>query len=60
MRTSHDADAPTPHPANRLGIDYRAVPRRKIDCRVVDIHSHVYAGTTGPTLATASALSWTK
>ncbi len=48
-RTSHDADAATPHPANRLGIDYRAAPARKAACRIVDIHSHVYAGTTSPT-----------
>lgn len=53
-RTSHDADAPTPHPANRLGIDYRDVPRRRVDCRIVDIHSHVYAGTTAPTFFDAA------
>jgi predicted TIM-barrel fold metal-dependent hydrolase len=47
--THHDADTPTHDnrsPANRLGIDYRDVPARKIDCRIVDVHTHVHAGKT--------------
>ena len=52
----HDTDAPTAHPANRLGINYRDLPQRRVDCRIVDIHSHVYAGTTAPTFFDAAAL----
>lgn len=32
---------PRPSPANRLGLDYRAVPRRKLAGPIVDVHTHV-------------------
>lgn len=31
-------------PANRLGIDYRTPPPRKVDGPILDIHTHIYAG----------------
>ncbi len=40
----HDEDAPRTidrSPANRLGLDYRDVPPRKLRTRIVDVHSHV-------------------
>lgn len=41
---SHDDDTPTTptrSPANRLGLDYRRVPPRKLCGRIVDVHAHV-------------------
>jgi predicted TIM-barrel fold metal-dependent hydrolase len=36
-------------PANRLGLDYRAVPPRKVATPLIDIHAHVHAGAgVGP------------
>ena len=28
-------------PANRLGLDYRDVPPRKVDCPLIDVHTHI-------------------
>jgi predicted TIM-barrel fold metal-dependent hydrolase len=46
-RAHHDEDAPGRSPANRLGLDYRAVPERVSPGPIVDVHTHVYdcAGT---------------
>ncbi len=41
MSRHHDEDARGRDPANRLGIDYRAVPARAIDARIIDVHTHV-------------------
>ena len=41
----HDDDRSThvaTSPANRLGLDYRAVPARRVATRIVDVHSHVH------------------
>lgn len=38
----HDEDAKTPHPANRLGLDYRRVPPRKLPgLPIIDAHTHI-------------------
>lgn len=42
---NHDRDhrtTPGRTPANRLGVDYRVVPPRKVRGRIVDIHTHVH------------------
>jgi predicted TIM-barrel fold metal-dependent hydrolase len=31
-----------PSPANRLDLDYRAVPARRVATRIVDVHAHVH------------------
>ncbi len=33
-----------PSPANRLGIDYRTPPPRKVGVTIVDAHTHLYGG----------------
>jgi len=41
----HDEHTPTTalrSPANRLGLNYREVPARKVQTPIVDIHTHVY------------------
>lgn len=46
---SHDEDASravSERPANRLGLDYRAAPPRRVPSRIVDVHSHVQDGPT--------------
>ncbi len=42
----HDDDhrTTTRSPANRLGLDYRAVPPRRIATPVIDVHTHVHGG----------------
>lgn len=45
MTQHHDDDAPqvgNRSPANRLGIDYRDVPPRKLDEPIIDVHTHVH------------------
>ncbi len=45
----HDEDSPQVDqrpPANLLGIDYRTPAARRIDCRIVDIHTHVHQSET--------------
>ncbi len=34
--------APAPLPHNRLGINYRAVPARRIEVPIIDVHTHTY------------------
>ena len=49
--SSHDADTPTSArrtPANRLGLDYRAVPARRVGGRIVDVHTHVHNTPSTP------------
>lgn len=36
--------APVRSPANLLGIDYRAVPNRKVSGEIIDAHCHVHFG----------------
>ncbi|MEW6252316.1 MAG: amidohydrolase family protein [Planctomycetota bacterium] len=46
---SHDADTPTTprqSPANRLGLDYRAVPPRRLVTRLLDFHTHLNNAAT--------------
>jgi predicted TIM-barrel fold metal-dependent hydrolase len=45
MSQHHDGETPAGprhSPANRLGLDYRAVPGRKTGTPIVDVHAHVY------------------
>ncbi len=42
MSQHHDDDARGRNPANRLGIDYRAVPPRVATGRIIDVHTHVH------------------
>jgi predicted TIM-barrel fold metal-dependent hydrolase len=48
MTASHDDQAPPTarsNPANRLGLDYRSVPPRKLPGgTIIDIHTHLRAG----------------
>jgi predicted TIM-barrel fold metal-dependent hydrolase len=48
MGTSHDDDAGVGvrRPANRLGLDYRAVPPRRTRVPIVDFHTHVHDSPT--------------
>jgi len=48
---SHDTDNGTrgaTNPANRLGLNYRAVPPRRLATPIIDIHSHVHHNPTTP------------
>lgn len=55
---SHDDDTPTTtnrNPANRLGLDYREAPPRKLDAPIIDVHTHVYdVGSTAAFFEAAS------
>lgn len=45
MTQHHDNDTPRTaahSPANRLGLNYRDVPPRKVKTRIVDVHTHVH------------------
>ncbi|MBK9126943.1 MAG: amidohydrolase family protein [Phycisphaerales bacterium] len=56
---SHDSQAPGAAerpPANRLGLDYRAAPPRRIAGRIVDVHAHVYDCATTDTFFEAFSL----
>lgn len=55
-RQHHDTDDAGLHPANRLGLDYRATTPRKVDCRIVDVHTHVYDTSTTPLFLAAADL----
>jgi predicted TIM-barrel fold metal-dependent hydrolase len=48
MSTSHDEDVPVGirRPANRLGLDYRAVPPRRVTGPIIDFHAHLHHGPT--------------
>lgn len=54
VRASHHADGPARHPANRLGVDYRAAPPRAAPGPVVDIHAHIVACSTAATFFEAA------
>ncbi|MBN2445096.1 MAG: amidohydrolase family protein [Phycisphaerae bacterium] len=45
VRRTRDGQTGKPDrsPTNRLGIDYRDVPRRKVACHIVDAHCHVHS-----------------
>lgn len=59
-RPHHDEDAPRTaerrSPANRLGLDYRDVPTRKVACPVIDVHTHVHAGPSVAAFLEAATL----
>jgi predicted TIM-barrel fold metal-dependent hydrolase len=46
MSQHHDAETPTSaqrSPANRLGLNYRDVPPRKVEFPLLDVHTHIHA-----------------
>jgi hypothetical protein len=54
---SHDDDTPTTTrrtPANRLGLDYRAVPPRKLATPIIDVHSHIHQAPSLPAFFAAA------
>lgn len=55
----HDIDTPVSRqlpPANRLGLDYRQVPPRKVATLISDVHSHVYLTDSTPLFFEAAEL----
>lgn len=55
----HDDDTPTTisrSPANRLGLNYRDVPPRKVATRIIDAHTHVYETSSTPLFFEAADL----
>lgn len=56
---THDEDKPAhaaPSPANRLGLNYRRVPPRKLATPIIDIHSHVHVTGSTPAFFEAANL----
>ena len=59
MTQHHDAETPTSarlSPANRLGLNYRDVPARRVDTALIDVHTHVYHTRSTPLFFEAADL----
>jgi hypothetical protein len=56
MPQTSDSPARAMSPANRIGVDYRSVPARKLDGPIVDFHCHVRNAASARLFFTAGSL----